>query len=31
MTESEINALIATYEQQQADEWSAYELGDCGT
>lgn len=30
MTEQEVNDIIATYEQQQADEWSAYELGDCG-
>lgn len=30
MTEYEVNTLIATYEQQQADEWAVYELGDCG-
>ena len=31
MTEYEVDMLIAIYEQQQADEWAAYELGDCGT
>lgn len=30
MTQQDIDILIAEYEATQADEWAAYELGDCG-